>query len=97
MLSVLTGLFASVDVVVASRDPAAASNMPALSVAEQEAAVLSLPATVARGRLHFVETDAEVAQPNPNPLTRTLTLTLTLTPTLTLPTLTFTLTLTFYP
>ena len=62
MLSVLSGLFTSVDVVVASRDPAAASNMPALSVAEQEAAVLSLPPAVARGRLHFVETDAEVAQ-----------------------------------
>ena len=66
MLSVLSGLFASVDVVVASRDPAAASNMPALSVAEQQAAVLSLPAAVAKGRLHFVETDAEVAQPKPH-------------------------------
>ena len=60
MLSVLSGLFAAVEVVVASRDPSAAGNMPALSVAEQREATLALPAAVARGRLHFVETDAEV-------------------------------------
>jgi len=62
MLAVLSRLFTAVDVVVASRDPAAAGNMPPLSTAEQELAVLSLPAAVMRGRLHFVETDAEVAQ-----------------------------------
>ena len=47
---------------VASRDPAAASNMPTLSVAEQEAQVLSLPAPIAQGHLHFVSTDAAMAQ-----------------------------------
>ena len=63
MMAVLSRLFAAVDVVVASRDPSAAGNMPALSAAEQEAAVLSLPSDVAMGRLHFVRTDPEVDHP----------------------------------
>ena len=49
-------LFAAVHVVVASRDPAGASAMAPLSVAEQQQAVESaLPAELTRGRLHFVE------------------------------------------
>lgn len=62
MYAVLSRLLSDVDVVVASRDPAAASNMPTLSVAEQEAQVLSLPAPIAQGHLHFVSTDAAMAQ-----------------------------------
>ena len=55
-------LLSIVDIVVASRDAAAASNMAPLTVEEQEAAVRSLPAEVAQGRLHFVSTDEGLAQ-----------------------------------
>ena len=55
-------LLSTVDVVVASRDASAASNMAPLSVAEQEEVVRSLPAEIAQGRLHFLSTDAGLAQ-----------------------------------
>jgi nicotinamide-nucleotide adenylyltransferase len=61
----LDTIFRSVEVCVVSRDPASASNLAesdqALSAAEQERTVLSLPVEAARGRLHFLLNEAEFA------------------------------------
>lgn len=54
----LRTIFAAVQVVVASRDPASAANLEPMSVKEQRAAAVdSLPKDISADRLHFLEMD----------------------------------------
>jgi len=57
----LRDIFRCVEVLVASRDPASASNLDPLSAEDQEARVRSLPEDVTNGRLHFLHNPPEMA------------------------------------
>ena len=59
--TVLTRLFATVDVVVASRDPGAAGGIGDLGEEEQSARVALLPESVTAGRLHFLRNEPSMA------------------------------------
>jgi len=57
----LRKIFDAVEVVVASRDPASASNQKTMTPQEQEQVVRELPEAVTRGRLHFLLNEPEMA------------------------------------
>lgn len=59
----LRRIFDAVEVVVASRDPSSAPNLEGspMSTEEQERVVMSLPADVTRGRVHFLQNSPQMA------------------------------------